>query len=235
MITNLEEIYTNSESVVSIINKFANMTVNQMKISSKVIKNIDIMTSEIIGIKQLDKELIGDMNYIEFITMLELSLNKVFEEPYPDGQLCTKEVYNLFLYKVLLVIINKITGVVIPARLLMEMPLDKFLECMDDLEKKNKNVVLERLALNRNNMLIEIRQLHGDSHKDNITLRETLLEIEKRVFKEWQLINMSETQYCERILNELKLFKNLFVEKFLMAFPTQTNEFEVVKKYAERK
>jgi hypothetical protein len=211
-----------------------NMTMAELKINKYACDYFSAMTREIVQMERLDEKRLDNMNYMELITMLEMSRDEKYESEYSDGTPCPTKVFNLFLYRVLLLMLKTTEDQVTAVRLFLEMPVSTYCKYMDNLEKENRNGIVRHQSLQYNHIMHEIEKLHGEFDEKTTTLREVLAEIYKKTNRPWALVDKSIEDYQKTIMAELWLFKKLFGYKFRVAFPEQTEEFKVRGLYAFR-
>ena len=219
MISVMDEFYSDPEVVASVVQRFMNMKVEEMLVSSGIRHNFSIMTKEIAQTEGLDINLLSNMNYTELITMLEMSRADIYTVGYCGSRkLCTSDVYNLFLYKVLLLTILDAAPKVIPLRLFLEMPISRLYSYMD----KHINGEGDKNRYKQNRAYIDIQAAiiiqYGEFH-DTITIKEILTKVRGKVLKGWNMVDKSIDAYGKMILDELEIVRKLLALSFMNSFP----------------
>lgn len=232
MISVMDEFYSDPEVVASVVQRFMSMTVEEMLISPQIRHNFDIMTKEIAQTEGLDINLLSNMNYTELITMLEMSRADIYTVGYCGSRkLCTSDVYNLFLYKVLLIIILDVAPKVIPLRLFLEMPISRLYSYMDN----HINGECDKNHYKQNSAYIDIQAAiiiqYGEFH-DTITIKEILTKVRGKVLKGWNMVDKSIDAYGKMILDELEIVRKLLALSFMNSFPECFDEEQLRMDYS---
>ncbi len=228
MTTVMKEYYSDPETVASAVHRFMNITVDEMNNTKIVNRNFRVMTSEILQREGVDTSLLDNMNYTDLITMLEMSKDSKYTVKYNkySDEICTSEVYNLFIYKVLLLIILEAAKNAIPIRLFLELPLQAFYAYIENVkggkEQHNDYAVIGN----------EIERLHGEFKKD-ISIKELLMKAREKVCKDWGIVDKPIDEYKQMVFDELMLVKRVLALTFMEVFPERFTLFEEDVKYAK--
>lgn len=229
----MKEYYSNPEAVASAIQSFMDLTVDEMRNDKKVSHNMRILTSEIVETEMLDNELIGKMDYSELITMIEMSRHIKYQQMYLDRvEICTSEVFNLYNYKILFLILIGASRNSPQIRLFMELPIKQFYKYVDSIS--NKDGMNKKLLGDYNDFRREVERLHGKVSED-LTIKELLYKVNEKVCKNWNIVDMSVESYKQMILDELRLIRKVLALKFMEAYPEKFDTYKVKNKYSKRR
>ena len=232
MLAYLTEYNLATDSIESVVNDFMNVTIEELCLGKNGANNIEILTMELVRREKIFESVLDDMNYMELLTLLELSKAEDYLAKYNDDSLCTPERFYLFLYKYLLLILINADGVVKNVSRLLDTPLNTFIEHMDEMMQYNKKELAEYSKWVSQNFMESLYRLHKDIDIKATTIRELLKEIKKQVFSDWKIMNMSINEFQQKIFDELGVFKTLFGDFFMMSFPELINTEKFMQKYS---
>ena len=231
MISYLEEYNCSSHLVDSVIEKFITVTINEMSTVKNCTHNMEILLREPVSQEKVIEAFVGDMNYMELLTLLEMTKDEKYLTKYNDGGICTPEDFHLFLYKVLILILYSASEQLMVVRMFLDLSLDTYLYYMQEMMQYNKKELAEYSEEVNNNIWDELKRLHKDLANGDTKLKDILLEIKKNVYRDWGIVDRSIESYYERMFAELKLFRRLFGEVLMLAYPKSVDVDYFIEKY----
>lgn len=227
----MKEYYSDPKAVASAVHKFMNITVDEISNTKSVDHRLKVITAEIIVTEGLDKDMLGKMNYTDLIAMLEMSGDVKYEGEYNSHEICTSEVFNLFMYKHLLLIILEAANNAIPIRMFLELPLQAFFMYLESV--LNKGVKEQSMVNGYAAVTREMQRLHNSGFfcppglgKEDISIKELLIKVRDKVTKAWEIVDMSINEYRQMMIDELLLAKRVLALTFMETFPERFTEFE---------
>lgn len=210
-----ENYYSDPQAVACVVKNFMDAPISST-INNKC-KNFNIITSEIIEIEDINADLLDTINYTDLITLLEMSEDNNYSLYYSNSdELCHFHLFNLFVYKVFILILQESAKKSITTKLFLNLPIKDFFSFLDS---QAKNVSQSKNKTNLYKETLKEMETVDNFLDEDSSILSVLESIRKTAFKEWSIIGEPVSAYKTKVLDSLELAKTLLATTFIQTFP----------------
>lgn len=234
MLSYLDEYNSKKVPVEDVVHDFMNVKVEDLNWSLKTDAIFEGMIMEIQRGENVFKDLLDEMDYMEFITFLDMSRDEKYLRVYDDGSPCTPEMLNCFIYKYMIVLLINAREHCGAVRRFFELPLDEYIQYMKEMMQVNEKELVAYSEWVYDGVMGDLDRLHNDAIKENASVKDLLLDIKQVVFREWGILDNSIMEYFQLITDEISIFRTLFVEFFMLAYPERIDEEKIFDRYTSK-
>lgn len=210
-----ENFYSDPQAVACVVKNFMDAPIGST-IKNKC-KNFNIITSEIIETEDINADLLDTINYTDLITLLEMSEDNNYSVYYSNSdEFCHFHLFNLFLYKVFILILQESAKKSITTKLFLNLPIKDFFSFLDS---QAKNVSQSKKKVNLYKEILREMKTVDTTLDEDSSILSVMESIKKIAFKEWGIIGEPISTYKTKVLDSLELAKNLLATTFMKTFP----------------